>query len=893
MALQLRRGTNQQRLSMTPANGELIFVTDYALVSTSVTSINTSTETLSTTSAHGLSVNQQVKYIGPTLNGLTANQVYYVKTAPTITSFTLSTSLGGGTVDISGTFTVDLVFAKTPTTAAGAPVGTGVSALWIGDGVTVGGLIAASLNLEDLLDVEFVSLAEGNTLYYDATTGFWRNTTIVTVDDFNSRVGINNATPTQTLDVSGNGQFSGAIYGNNTDNATTPFTGSIQTLGGIGVAKDIFVGGNTTLGNATTDEVTFTSKLINAPNDFRVNAGNHLYVDTSLGFVGIGTDTPDYKLDVDGSLRVVSSLFVDSNTTLGNASGDTVQINASTVAIPNNLNFDSGLLFIDAANNRIGINDSTPSQALDVGGNGQFSGAIYVNGTDQATTTTTGAIQTLGGIGVAKNAFIGGSAYVNNTDNATTAFTGSLQTLGGVGVAKDIFVGGAGTITTDLAVNGGDITTTAATATVFNTTATTLNIGGAATTMSIGNASGTVTIPGNLTVSGTTTTLDTQTLLVEDKNITIGNVAIPSDVTAAGGGITLLGATDKTITWNNATDGWEFNQSIKVTGNAVLSGDLTVGGNDIKSSTDTAMTLSGNDVTVLGDLDVNAGTIGTIAATGNLFNTAATTLNIGGAATAVNIGAATGSTIINADLNVNGTVVTLDANNAGAGNDIYIVANRGSSGTDATAAWLESTGFWTFSNKLYGIDEVVGGTSIGTNGNNIYFNNENGATLADCFITVKRPSDPDPAIKWNESTDRWQTTVDASTYINIPNQALDTTDDANFGSVAVDGVATINTQTTTTTATTATAISTTTRKTQKVVITITDNVTSETHVLEALAGTDILTSTAMLTTYAEMYSSGLALATFTADVSAGSLRILATPASTNSTTFKVARISVD
>lgn len=148
-------------------------------------------------------------------------------------------------------------------------------------------------------------------------------------------------------------------------------------------------------------------------------------------------------------------------------------------------------------------------------------------------------------------------------------------TSGDVEVTGDLTVAGGITFTGDLAVNGGDITTTSTTATVFNTTATTVNIGSAATTMSIGNGAGTVTIPGNLTVNGTTTTINTQDLLVEDKNITIGNVAIPTDITASGGGITLLGDTNKTITWNNSTDGWEFNQPIKVTGNLVLTGNIS------------------------------------------------------------------------------------------------------------------------------------------------------------------------------------------------------------------------------------------------------------------------------------------------------------------------------
>ena len=73
-------------------------------------------------------------------------------------------------------------------------------------------------------------------------------------------------------------------------------------------------------------------------------------------------------------------------------------------------------------------------------------------------------------------------------------------------------------------------------------------------------------VSGDLTVNGTTTTIDTQNLLVEDKNIVIGNVTSPSDLTADGGGITLLGTTDKTIAWANADDSWHYNQAIVVDG---------------------------------------------------------------------------------------------------------------------------------------------------------------------------------------------------------------------------------------------------------------------------------------------------------------------------------------
>jgi hypothetical protein len=78
------------------------------------------------------------------------------------------------------------------------------------------------------------------------------------------------------------------------------------------------------------------------------------------------------------------------------------------------------------------------------------------------------------------------------------------------------------------------------------------------------DASGITTIAGNLVVSGTTTTIGSTTLTVDDKNIELGSVATPSDTTADGGGITLKGATDKTFNWINSTDAWTSSEHINL-----------------------------------------------------------------------------------------------------------------------------------------------------------------------------------------------------------------------------------------------------------------------------------------------------------------------------------------
>ena len=106
------------------------------------------------------------------------------------------------------------------------------------------------------------------------------------------------------------------------------------------------------------------------------------------------------------------------------------------------------------------------------------------------------------------------------------------------------------------------------------------------------DSSGDVVVGGNLTVEGTTTTLDTANLLVEDKNIIIGNVSTPSDTTADGGGITLKGASDYTINWINANNRWEFNQGIYSSGPITSAGEIEGASLDINGIANITGTLT-------------------------------------------------------------------------------------------------------------------------------------------------------------------------------------------------------------------------------------------------------------------------------------------------------------
>lgn len=73
-----------------------------------------------------------------------------------------------------------------------------------------------------------------------------------------------------------------------------------------------------------------------------------------------------------------------------------------------------------------------------------------------------------------------------------------------------------------------------------------------------------LTLSGNLTVNGTTTNINSTNLVVEDKNIVLGDVATPSNETADGGGITLKGDDDKTFNWVSATDAWTSSERLNL-----------------------------------------------------------------------------------------------------------------------------------------------------------------------------------------------------------------------------------------------------------------------------------------------------------------------------------------
>lgn len=924
MALQIRRGLNQERLSITLLPGEVAYVTDYKATTKLITAVADVGDTVTVT-AHGWASGQQIRYRGPTGYGLTQGTLYYVKN-PTTNAFQLSAvSDLSTTVAITGTASgLNYPVAVGPRDADGNIIGTSVAPVWVGDGTTVGGVALGAWTLDDLYDVEIASDSDGDGLAgdnlaneqhleYDASTQQWYNRS----------------------------------------NMIIPGT--------------LLTRSNVTFGDTGNETVTFYSPTVEAPNNLSVDSGT-LYVDTANNRVGIGDTSPDYKLDVAGSIRatgditidgqdlisstttfnlvnttattvntggaataynighssgtgdtyirndltanqnadILGNLTVNGNTTLGNASGDLVTVNASEVLLTASqpfITFNAPGTAADGVNPLRGIRGNVTEDDywfVGAGASGNDNGYLEISISDNAAAGASNdgireaiVVRRYGGAGTPHpgNAPWGGAPvvdemYLFNTDGYTTI----PNRLGlGINPSAKLDVNGSAivrgtnlTVEGTIQANGGSITSSQATLTI--------NAGGQVT------IDDNVTVTGNLTVNGTTTTVNSTTLTVDDKNIELGSVSTPSDTTANGGGITLKGTTDKTIIWDQVTGYWTFNQNISALGGYL--GSIDVGIQDengiYNPNDDLNLNAAGGDVRVKCDF------------------------------------------VAEGELRTWDNQITFKSNVTGApSEDVDIIVERGTS-ADTRIRWNETTDRWTFTNDgtnytnlLVATDSpsfagaTLGNITVGVTTDNtittttgdLVINAAGGDTFVDSNLIAKgqlstydniivvnadvtgapsdngglfvnRGSSADVGVRFNETTDRWETTVDGTNYINLPNQALDTDSEVQFSAVNFDSDrARINTSQTTTTSTTTTSLftfGTTSFRTMKATVSIARGTDYQAiEVLITHNGT-----TAYMTQYGEIITN-TSLATLSVDISGGLVRLRGTSASATSTTYTI------
>lgn len=243
---------------------------------------------------------------------------------------------------------------------------------------------------------------------------------------------------------------------------------------------------------------------------------------------------------------------------------------------------------LDNGNNTItgvGPNNSSLSLAGNLTTSGAYAVTLTASGTTSITLPTTGTLSTLAGTETFTNKTLTtptiDGASLSGTFSGTPTFSGNTTFSSGTTTFNTGSSAGTLNLNTDV---------TTGTVNLFSNTTGIINVG---------SASSTLVVNGNLTVNGTTTTVNSTTINVDDINIELGSVASPSDVTANGGGITLKGSTDKTITWDSTNSNWTSSEhwnlasgkSYKINNTVVLS-STGLGSSVVSSSLTSVGTLT-------------------------------------------------------------------------------------------------------------------------------------------------------------------------------------------------------------------------------------------------------------------------------------------------------------
>ena len=472
-------------------------------------------------------------------------------------------------------------------------------------------------------------------LELDASANYIGITTAVSAN-----VGIGSITPRQKLDVLGNAIVSGI---------TTSTGGFVGDLTGTATSAEGLTGN--------------PNLTVNTVNSSHIN--NTGVVTATGGFVGDVT---------------------------GNASSATALANARTIG---GVSFDGtgniNLPGVNATGNQDTSGNAATATALATGRNFTVSGDATTDSAQSFDGTGNVALPiTLAASGVSAATYGSSSAVPILTvdakgriTSATTAAVGSGLTVTGDSGSEDINL-----LTESLAITGGtNVTSTAAsngvelalnpeialtsvsatgvvTATSFHTgdAGSAIQVNSATITgpssitidpAAIGNATGTVHILGDLQVEGTTTTIDSTTVNIADKNIQIATGAA-NDAAADGGGITVdSGDGDKTFQFQATGDNFGSSENMnlasgkvyKINNTEVLSA-TTLGSNVVNSSLTSVGTLGSLDVT-------GAVTGGSLAVAGAITGSH---VNLTGVVTASNFVATQGTMNITGD--VTGTATT-------------------------------------------------------------------------------------------------------------------------------------------------------------------------------------------------------------------------------------------
>lgn len=269
-----------------------------------------------------------------------------------------------------------------------------------------------------------------------------------------------------------------------TTDATSTQTGALQTIGGVGIGKNLVVGSSATVLSSLFNLTTITNNAIYTPggigaqylnisgagyiNNSQIitaaNIGGYAYNGGYVNNAIIETTTTDAtslstgSIVTAGGVAIAKQLQVGSSATIASVAYNTSTIANNALQVTGGIGARSIYLTTEGW-----INGSPIVTAANINNfsGGTINAALTINNATQAISTTTGAlIVQNGGLGIGGNIYAGGYVNIGSTANASgtlgTTGSGSLQVLGGASVGGILNVSG----TTWLGGNVGIQTTT-------------------------------------------------------------------------------------------------------------------------------------------------------------------------------------------------------------------------------------------------------------------------------------------------------------------------------------------------------------------------------------------------------------------------------------------------
>jgi len=442
--------------------------------------------------------------------------------------------------------------------------------------------IAASLS--DLVDGELCYAKDQNKLYMvEGTTLTPIEVDIEQVEDAIAGIIVGGTAITATQDDSANTltisldntAVTAATYGSSTaiPQITIDAQGRITAATTATISTDMTVAADS--GNNETISI--------GTDTFTIAGGTALTSTTSTDTVTVALDDTAVTPATYGSATAIPSLTIDQQGRITAATENTINNDVVLIEVHNQSGSDIAKgkpVYVSGTHS----SGKATIELADNDGSGTYPaiGLVY----DTITTGTEGYVIISGLLTNIPTSTLGSAGdplYIDSTpgDLTTTRPTAATEKVQKVGLITrshatngTILIIGAGRTNdvnneiialTGVALNASDLGTfTGSTITDNSSIKTALQELETAAETQFTTTDGNFTVTGDLTVQGTTTTVDSTTLLVEDKNIELGNVATPTDTTADGGGITLKGATDKTINWVDSTDAWTFSEHINI-----------------------------------------------------------------------------------------------------------------------------------------------------------------------------------------------------------------------------------------------------------------------------------------------------------------------------------------